>query len=175
MKNRVSRVLTAALGVSALALAPGCFLLPGPKYKLDVESAENAAAELQSLYVLVATTSDVQEPLGSESKYEDLLDEERSKKYLSFVHYQPLPDGSWRLVKEIRQSGYVEQEIDERTIEVVVDLDLVEKTRSEYCLVVLAFFGAGGFEQVTVDHAVLDAEGRQVAEVGAGTLVLRDQ
>jgi hypothetical protein len=174
MKNRVGRLLSIALGVAATALAPGCGLLP-TKYELEVESAENVAAQLQSLYVILAPSSEVQEPLASPAQYAKLLDETRINKYLTFVQYEPVENGTWRVVNEGRVNEFVTLEIDEKTIEIEIDLELTEKSSRDYSLVVLGFFGSGGFEQVTVEHAVIDGEGRQVVEVGAGSLLLRNQ
>jgi hypothetical protein len=174
MKNRASRSLAIALAVAVHGLSSCMFF--GGSYDLDVRSAENTASQLQSLYLIVSPKPVVQEQLASPAQYGELLEEDRVQKYMSFSQYEPLDDGSWKLVHQGRQSGFVVTEIDEKSIEVEVDHELIEKSSmSELCLVVLAFFGSEGFEQVTVEHAVLDAEASQIVEVGAGSLDLRDK
>jgi hypothetical protein len=174
MKNRVRRLLTVALGVAIATLAPGCWTPWGGTYDLDVLSAENTESQLQSLYLIVAPKAEVQEFLSAQ--HGELLDDDRIQRYTSFAQYEPVAGGTWKLVHQGRRSDFVTAEIDENTIEVEVDHELIEKSSmSELCLVVLAFFGNDGFQQVTVEHAMLDAEASQVVEVGPGTLDLRAQ
>jgi hypothetical protein len=173
MKNRVGRLLTAAV-LSSAAFGSGCALFGG-SYSMEIRPAASAPFQPQSLYVIVSNKADVQEPLLSSSKYGDLLDEQLMRRYTSFVQFQPTDAGSWKQVFQGNQSGFVEYEIDGETIEVTVSHELVEKSgMSEFCVVVLAFFGSGGFEQITVNHTSLDASASQVVEVGGGSLSLRD-
>ncbi len=177
MKNRVGRMLTCALAVSAASLGTSCGLIPwfGGGYSLEVQPAGNVASQLQSLYIIVSPKSEVQEPLLSSTKFGELLDEDRMRKYTSFVQFEPLEAGSWKLVFQGNQSAFVEHEVDEEVIHLSIDHELIEKSSmSEYCVVVLAFFGSEGFEQVTVNHTSLDANAEQIVEVGGGSLSLRD-
>lgn len=184
MKSRVrplssscARTLRGVLAAVVVVLASACASLNpfGGEYELDIGSTGNVASQLQSLYVIVSPKEHVQEQLQSSSKYGELLDEERMRKYTSFVQFEPLETGSWKLVFQGQQNGFVSYEIDEDKIQVEVDHDLIKKAGfTEYCLVVLGFYGSEGFEQVTVNHTSLDAEAEQVVEVSGDKLTLRD-
>ena len=174
MKNCVAPMLIAAL--AAAALGSGCSSLNpfGGKYELEIGSTGNVASQLQSLYVIVSPKEHVQEALNSRSDYGKLLDEDRMRKYSSFVQFEPLETG-WKLVFQGQQSGFVEYELDGELILVEIDHDLIDKTgMSEYCMIVLGFFGNDGFEQVTVSHTSLADNADQVVEVSGKSLSLRD-
>ncbi len=171
MMDRVARSLAKALLTAAL-VAPGCGLLP-KSTTVEVRPTGDLTAQLQSLYVIVAPKDAVADALATPSKYKDLLQEDRIRKYTSFVQYQP--DGtSWRQVYAGQsKSEYVEHEIDEDLLEVNVNHKLLDRSKAiEYALVVLGFFGSGGYEQVTVDHGALDESEDQVVNVSGGSLTL---
>jgi hypothetical protein len=175
MKNRVAPMLIAALAV-AVSFGSACASLNpfGGKYELEIAATGNVVSQLQSLYVIVSPKEHVQEALLSRSEYGKLLDEERMRRYTSFVQFEPL-EASWKLVFQGQQSGFVEYEVDEDLIQIEIDHDLIEKAgMSEYCVVVLGFFGNDGFEQVTVGHVSLDDNAEQVVEVSGKSLSLRD-
>jgi hypothetical protein len=177
MNPSCARGLSGVLVAALACLGSACAALNpfGGEYELDIGSTGNVASQLQSLYVIVSPKEHVQEQLQSAAKYGELLDEDRIGKYTTFVQFEPLETGSWKVVFQGQQNGFVSYEIDEERIEIEVDHDLIEKsTFSEYCLVVLAFYGSEGFEQVTVSHTSLDAEAEQVIEVSGDKLTLRD-
>ncbi len=174
MKDRVGRSLAAALIAGATLLVPACGLLPR-SYDVDIRPTGNVAAQLKSLYVIVSKAENVQEALSSESSYERLLDENLQSKYETFVMYRPLEGGSWSLEHAGNQNRFVSHEVDGENIEVSIDSDLIETGKSEYELVVLAFYGSEGFQSAKVDHATLAANASQVVEVSGVGLTLRDR
>ena len=172
MNDHVRRFLSGALIASATVLAASCSLWPSPKYELEIGHPGDAAADLQTLYVIVSTNDVVEEAISS-NKYEDLVDEKLSKKYTSFVVYGPQGD-SWKEEQCVRKSKFVTHEIDEDTIRVKVNHDLLDSSESkEFVLVVLALIG-GELMLEKVDHAVLDDAAEQVIDLHGGVLTLRN-
>ena len=173
MKNLLGRVLTLALAACVASLTPGC-LFPGG-YKMEIRPTGNLESQLQSLYVIVSPREEVAEPLLTASRYRELLEEDRIRKYSTFVQYQP-EAGTWKQTfVGPNQSEYVTLKVDEELIKVKVSHKLIKKSGMlQFNVVVLAFFGSEGFEQVTVDHVTLDSKADQVLQVSAGSLSLQD-
>jgi len=177
MKNRVRRMLAAALTVTAAAVATSCGALGlgGGSYELEIRPTGNVTAQLQSLYVIVAPKTELQEPLLSPSKYKDLLNETRMRNYVFWIQYQPVEGSTWKVLSPGREHVYVEKKVDGGSLKIKVDNKLVKKAgMTEYAAVVLGFFGASGFDQVTIPTPDLGAKKKQVLEVGGGSLQLRD-
>lgn len=174
MKNRVGRVLAVALIAGAASLSSGCGLLP-KYYKMQIRPTGNVASQLQSLYVIVSPKEVVAEPLLSASKYGELLQEDRIRRYTSFVQYQP-EGGTWKQVYAAQNPNeYITYKVDDENIKLKINHKLISKSgMSEFNVVVLAFFGSGGFEQVTADHLALDSNKDQTVQVSGGSLSLLD-
>jgi len=174
MKNRLGRLLTVAVAASALSFATSCSLFVG-SYDMKISPVGNVESQLQSLYVIVSQEEDVAEPLLSPSRYQELLEEDRIRKYTTFVQYQP-EGGSWRQVYTgDSQSEYVTLKVKEELIKVKVSHNLIKKSgMTQFNVIVLAFFGSEGFEVAKVDHITLDDKADQVLQVSGGSLSLID-
>jgi len=173
MKSLLGRVLTYILAACVASLTPGC-LFPG-SYTMEIRPTSNLESQLQSLYIIVSQREHVAEPLLSASRYRELLEEDRIRKYTNFVQYQP-EAGTWKQTYVgPSQNEYVTIKVDEELIKIKISHKLIEKSGMlQFNLVVLAFFGSDGFEQVTVDQITLDAKADQILQVSGGSLSLQD-
>jgi len=173
-RGRASWWGTLALIACVLPLTTGCGLFVG-KYKMEIRPTANLESQLQSLYVIVSQREQVAEPLLTASRYRELLEEDRIRKYTTFVQFQP-EGGTWKQTYTgPNQNEYVTIKPDEELIKIKISHKLIDKSGAlQFNVVVLAFFGSEGFEQVTVDHIALDSNADQVLLISAGSLSLQD-
>ncbi|MEZ5978979.1 MAG: hypothetical protein R3F34_12250 [Planctomycetota bacterium] len=174
MLTRVRRPIVAALMLATCLLSTGCNLFKDTTYTMDVVPVGSVEEQLQSLYVIVAPRDEVAEPLSDRSRYSELVDEDRIRRYTSFVQYQPDGAGSWRDNYTGNQSSYVKYAVKGDTIKIKVEHALIDKGSSTiFNLVALAFFGKEGFQVETISYSDLNASADYVLQVGSGTLSLR--
>jgi hypothetical protein len=180
MKHSGSRLLAVAPVAIALAIVTSCAAIGlGKKsYRLEVRPQGNVTSELQSLYVIVSPKQDVQENLLSPSTYKKLLDETAMRKYTALVQYSPVQvegQTTWKLVYQGNPSKFFKHQVKGSALKFEVGKKLLKSAgMTEYCTVVLAFYGSAGFEQITIHNPALVDGANQVVEVGSSNLQLHD-
>jgi hypothetical protein len=151
------------------ALISGCCAigLGDCSYDLDICMTGNVTEQLKSVFIIVADKNDVSEPLADESRYGELVSDERLiSKYRLMSQYKPVEhthatkgttELTWELVdRSNRREPYVEIEIDGDVLQVSVDHKLVDPDGpTPFCLVVLANYAANGFQKYVVEQTTL--------------------
>jgi hypothetical protein len=173
MKQSVGRAQIGALALVATLVSCGLF---AGSYRVEISSTSSVVSQLHSLYAIVSLREEVAEPLLTRSKNKDLLDEDRINRYTAFAQFQPEDSNTWKLIYVGRPSEYVSFKVKADQITIKVKHQLIEKSGGkEYNLVLLAQLGNGEFEQVTVNHASLNDNAKQVVHVSGGSLQLLDK